>query len=135
MSVTWSTAFLTISNSSGNEGSPTSPVVQALTFAILPPLRRRTGPPDVRTLERGVGVIAEVDGQQRPLAEGRAAIEGPEGGFERLDDVAGPADLGRLAASERAVGDLGDPGRQRLLVPEAGDRLEPSGEQFVLRGP
>ena len=58
----------------------------------------------------GVGVVAEVDGQQRPFAERGAAVEGPEGGLERLDDVAGAADLGGLAAAERAGGDLGDPG-------------------------
>src|SRR5215468_3342075 len=35
MSVTWSTAFFATSNSSGYEGSPTSPLVQALTFADI----------------------------------------------------------------------------------------------------
>ena len=34
MSVTWSTAFFTTSNSSGKAGSPTSPLVQDLAFAM-----------------------------------------------------------------------------------------------------
>lgn len=39
----------------------------------------------------GVGVVAQVDGQQGPLTERLASIEGPEGGFQPLDHVTGTA--------------------------------------------
>jgi hypothetical protein len=67
-----------------------------------------------------VGVVAEVRGERRPLPEAPAPGEGPERGLERADDVAGPRDLGRLPAEERAGRDLVDLGDERPLLPQAG---------------
>ena len=83
----------------------------------------------------GIGVVAEVDGQERPVAERGAALEGPEGRLQRVDDVAAAADLGRIAAAERTAGDLGDPRGERLFVPQARDRAVVIGQQLLLRRP
>ena len=80
-----------------------------------------------------VGVVAEVDGEQRAGAEVVAAVERPERRLERADDVAAALDLGRLPVLERAGRDLVDLGRQRLGVPEARERRPARREQLVLR--
>ena len=82
----------------------------------------------------GVGVVAEVDGQEAALLEGTALVEGPEGRFEGLDDVAGALDLGRLLALVGSGGDVGDFRDERLLFPAAGIGRVEIGEEIVLGG-
>ena len=42
----------------------------------------------------GVGIVAEVHGEESPFAEGLAPMEGPEGGLQAVHHVAGAANAG-----------------------------------------
>lgn len=73
---------------------------------------------------RGVGVVAEVDGEQDAFLEGSGLHQRPQRCLERFDDVARALDGRRLVGQERAGRDRGNLGVQWLLVPDAGRGFE-----------
>lgn len=64
---------------------------------------------------RGVRIVAEVHRGQAAVAEIVGAVEGPERRFQRLHDVAGPANLRRVSVFEGAGRDRRHLGVQWLF--------------------
>ena len=83
---------------------------------------------------RGVGVIAQVGGQQGALGEGPGMMEGPQGRLQALDHVAGALDPGRLALAVADRQDGGDARDEFAVGLEAG-QFTPGGGAQGLAGP
>src|SRR5512133_3520533 len=81
----------------------------------------------------GIGVLTEIDRGERTRSERVGPIQRPERRLERPNDVAAPADRGRLAAHERTRRYLGHLRQERALLPIAANRRPVRLEQFPLR--